>query len=62
MTKPSGPSGVWQLPQPAGPRTRYSPRSTGVSAAAPPAAQASAPAAIHVLIIRPPWLAGPCRG
>ena len=31
VADPSGPCGVWQLPQPIGPRTRYSPRSTGVS-------------------------------
>ena len=44
MSGPSGPCGVWQLPQLIGPRTRYSPRSTGVSAHANDAAEQSAAA------------------
>ena len=56
MSGPSGPCGVWQLPQLIGPRTRYSPRSTGVSAHANEAAEQSAAAHTTDLwnISRPP--------
>ena len=56
MSGPFGPCGVWQLPQLIGPRTRYSPRSTGVSAQAMDAATQSAAAQTPVLklICRPP--------
>ena len=42
MMKPSGPIGVWQFPQPIGPRTRYSPRSTDTSADAADATPSAA--------------------
>jgi GNAT superfamily N-acetyltransferase len=51
MSGPSGPCGVWQLPQLIGPRTRYAPRSTGVSAQAIDAARQSATAQAPVLRI-----------
>jgi hypothetical protein len=50
-TGPSGPSGVWQLPQPMMPRTRYSPRSAGVSACAVPAIARTAIASGHVVLV-----------
>src|ERR1700722_12276889 len=42
---PSGPTGVWQLPQPLMLSTRYLPRSSWVSATADPAARQTATAA-----------------
>ncbi len=45
ISGPFGPIGVWQLPQPIGPCTRYSPRSTLGSAIAVPTQRPKAAAA-----------------
>jgi len=51
ITGPPGPCGVWQLPQPMMPSTRYLPRSSCVSATADPAARHAAAVAAAAMIL-----------